>query len=167
MTFTIADTNRFITVNRDDGEAVWFLASRMTVKATSETTDGLYGLIEAELPPGFSPPTHIHHREDEAFYVLDGELTYRCGDEYFSAGAGAYVFLPRHVPHSFVVEGDSPARILNITSPGGGEQFFVDAGRPAEGPGLPSPDSPDLDKVRRVTADYGSEIIGPPMLPTK
>jgi quercetin dioxygenase-like cupin family protein len=166
MTFAV-DNNGPTAVDPEDGEAVWFLASRMTLKASAATTGGRYGLIEAELPPGFSPPTHIHHREDEAFYVLAGELTYRCADQYISAKAGTYVFLPRHVPHSFVVEGDSPARILNITSPGGGEQFFIDAGRPAEGPGLPPAGSPDLDKVRRVTVDYGSEIIGPPMLPRK
>jgi quercetin dioxygenase-like cupin family protein len=165
MTSTIDGTTTFNTQDPGDGETVWFLASRMTVKASAATTGGLYGLIEVELPPGFSPPTHIHHREDEAFYVLDGRLTFRCGDQSFAATAGSYVFLPRHVPHSFVVEGDLPARMLNITTPGGGEGFFVDAGRPAEGPGLPPKGSPDVEALRAVSADYGSEIVGPPMRP--
>lgn len=147
------------------GDAVWFLATRMTVKATAATTGGQYGLLEAEIPPGFSPPTHIHHREDESFYVLDGQVTFRCGEDVISAGPGSYVFLPRHVPHSFVVEGDQPARILNITTPGGGEGFFVDAGRPAEGEGLPPAGPPDVEKLRAASVAYGSEIIGPPLQP--
>lgn len=156
----------FNALGPDDGETVWFLASRMTLKATAESTGGQYGLIEAEMPPGFSPPEHIHHRENESFYVLEGQLTFRCADRTFAASAGSYVFFPRDVPHSFVVEGDAPARILNITTPGGGEGFFVAGGRPAEGPGLPPAGPPDLEALRAATVAYGSELVGPPMQPS-
>lgn len=165
MTFAIEDDTTFHAQGPEDGDPIWFLASRMKVKASAATTGGRYGLIEAELPPGFSPPAHIHHREDEAFYILEGRLTFRCGERTFAATAGSYVFLPRHVPHSFVVEGDAPVRMLNITTPGGGEGFFVDAGRPAEGDGLPPTEPPDIDLLRSVSAAYGAEIVGPPMLP--
>src|SRR6476469_4455945 len=94
-----------------EGPAIWFLRNRMSVKATAGSTGGAFGLVESLVAPGFSPPLHVHHREDETFYVLEGELTMKCGDRTFRAAAGAFVFLPREVPHTFVVEGDQPARM--------------------------------------------------------
>src|SRR5262245_8717919 len=129
------------------GQAVWFLRNRITIKATAAATGGAYGLFESYLAPGFSPPLHVHHREDEAFWVLEGELTMRCGDRTFRAAAGSFVFLPRDMPHTFVVEGDAPARMLTLLTPGGGEGLFVDAGRPAEHDGLPPPGPLDLDRL--------------------
>ena len=148
-----------------EGPAVWFLNNRMTVKATAGSTGGAFGLVESWIPPGFSPPLHIHHREDESFWVLEGELTMRCGDRTFRAAAGSFVFLPRDVPHTFVVEGQTPARMLTLLTPGGGEGFFVDAGRPAEHDGLPPAAPPDIQLLKRVGERYGDEIIGPPMAP--
>jgi mannose-6-phosphate isomerase-like protein (cupin superfamily) len=148
-----------------DGQPIWFLRNRMTVKATAETTGGAYGLLESLIVPGFSPPLHVHHREDEAFYVLEGELTMRCGDRTFRASAGAFVFLPRGVPHTFVVEGNEPARMLTLLTPGGGEKLFVDGGRPPEHDGLPPATPPDIAALKRVTEQYGGEIVGPPTAP--
>ena len=142
-----------VVIEPGGGEAIWFLNSRMTVKATAETTGGAYGLIESEIPPGFSPPMHVHHREDESYFVLDGRLTVICGDERYSATAGTFVFLPRNVPHTFVVEGDTPARWLTLTTPGGGEGFFVDASRPAESDGFP-PASPDRHRTAAAGIDH-------------
>jgi mannose-6-phosphate isomerase-like protein (cupin superfamily) len=148
------------------GEAVWFLRNRMTVKATTRGTGGAFGLLESLLAPGFSPPLHIHHAEDESFWVLEGTLTMRCGDRTFRAEPGSFVFLPRDVPHTFVVEGETPARMLTLLTPGGGEGFFVDGGRPAEGEGLPPAAPPDIEALKRVSARYNAEIVGPPMAPT-
>src|ERR671929_168065 len=75
---------------------------------------------------------HIHHREDEAFWLLEGRLTVRCGDSTFTAEPGSFTLLPRGVPHTFLVEGDTPARLLSICTPGGFERYFAAAGRPAE-----------------------------------
>ncbi|HKF65678.1 MAG TPA: cupin domain-containing protein, partial [Vicinamibacterales bacterium] len=86
-----------------EGQAVWFLGNHMTIKATAASTNGAFGLVESLIAPGFSPPLHVHHREDESFWVLEGELSMRCGDRTFRASAGSYVFLPRDVPHTFVV----------------------------------------------------------------
>ena len=148
-----------------EGRAVWFLSNRITIKATAETTGGAYGLFESSLAPGFSPPLHVHRREDEAFWVLAGELTMRCGVRTFRAGPGAFVFLPRDVPHTFVVEGNAPARMLTLLTPGGGEGLFVEGGRPAEDEGLPPPGPPDYERLLRVNAKYGTDIIGPPLMP--
>jgi mannose-6-phosphate isomerase-like protein (cupin superfamily) len=150
-----------------EGPSNWFLANRITVKATADLTGGAYGLIESWIAPGFSPPLHVHHREDEAFWVLEGEVSMRCGDRTFRAAAGSFVFLPREVPHTFVVEGDAPARMLTLLTPGGGEQFFVAAGRPAEHDGLPPAGPPDIEALKRVGAQYGSDIVGPPMAPSR
>jgi quercetin dioxygenase-like cupin family protein len=146
-----------------DGDAIWFLQSRMTVKATGESTHGAFGLTEVVVPPTFSPPMHVHHREDESFYVLAGELTVRCGDETISAAAGTFVQLPRGVPHSFVVTSDTPVRMLNLMTPGGGEGFFVEAGRPAEDDGLPPAGPIDIARLRHAGEVYGAEVVGPPL----
>jgi mannose-6-phosphate isomerase-like protein (cupin superfamily) len=150
-----------------EGQPIWFLRNRMTVKATAAATGGAYGLVESLIAPGFSPPLHVHHKEDEAFYVLDGEVTMQCGDRTFVATAGAFVFLPRDVPHTFVVEGERPARMLTLLSPGGGEGLFIDGGRAPEHDGMPPPAPPDIPALKRVTEAYGSEIVGPPLAPRR
>lgn len=146
-----------------DGEALWFTTNRITIKARAEDTGGAFGLIEAQAPPGASPPLHVHHREDETFWVLEGEVSVRCGEDTFRLGAGDFAFLPRGVAHTFVVEGEAPARFVNVITPGGFEGFFADAGRPAEGPGLPPAGPPDVELLARVSAAYDSELVGPPM----
>ena len=148
-----------------EGQAIWFLRNRMTVKASAATTGGAFGLVESLIAPGFSPPLHVHHLEDESFYVLEGELTMKCGDRTFRAAAGSFVFLPRDVPHTFVVEGERPARMLTLLTPGGGEGVFIEGGRPAEGEGLPPATPPDIEALKRVSRQFGAEIVGPPLVP--
>src|SRR3954451_13066416 len=140
-----------------EGESVWFTQNRMTIVATAESTGGAFGLTEAIGPAGSSPPLHIHHRGDEAFWLLEGERTTRLGDRTLPAEPGSFTFLPRGVPHTFVVEGDRPARLLSICAPGGFEGYFAAAGRPAEGDGLP-PEAPlDVAMLRRVGEEFGLE----------
>ena len=148
---------------RDEGERIWFANSLMTVKASAATTGGLLSLIETHSPIGHGPPLHVHHDEDEAFYVLEGELEIVCGQERYAAGAGAFAFLPRGIAHTFRVVGDAPVRMLTIGVPGGLENFFRDAGDPAEGDGLPPAGPIDIDRVRQVSQRYGAEIVGPPI----
>jgi mannose-6-phosphate isomerase-like protein (cupin superfamily) len=150
-----------------EGQAIWFLRNHMTIKATAQTTGGAYGLVESRIAPGFSPPLHVHHREDEAFWILEGELSMRCGDRTFRVGPGSFVFLPREVPHTFVVESDTPARMLTLLTPGGGEGVFIEGGRPAEHDGLPPAAALDIDALARVSERFGAEIVGPPMAPTR
>jgi len=146
------------------GEATWFLGNRMIVKADAGSTGGEFGLVESWVPAGSSPPLHVHNREDESFWVLEGQIRFRCDGEDIDAGPGSFVFLPRGIPHTFVVEGEQTAHILTLLTPGGGERFFVEGGRPPEGPGLPPPGPPDIEKLQRVAPRYGMEIIGPPLV---
>jgi mannose-6-phosphate isomerase-like protein (cupin superfamily) len=148
-----------------EGQASWFLRNRVTIKATAATTGGAFGLFESLLAPGFSPPLHVHHKDDESFWVLEGEVTMRCGDRTFRARAGSFVFLPRDVPHTFVVEGDAPARMLTLLTPGGGEAMFVEGGRPPEHDGLPPAAPPDIEALKRLSQRYEADIVGPPMKP--
>ena len=156
-------TARAVVLGPGEGTPIWFLGNLMMVKATAQSTNGAYGLLESLIPAGASPPLHVHHREDEAFWVLEGTLTIRCGAESFEAKAGSYVFLPRGVPHTFRVDGDAPARMLTLLTPGGGEAFFIEGGRPAEQPTLPPQGAPDLARLERVAHQFGSEFVGPPL----
>jgi mannose-6-phosphate isomerase-like protein (cupin superfamily) len=155
--------DRAALVGPADGTAVWFLNNLTIIRATAEMTGGAYGLFESRVPPGFSPPLHVHHREDEAFWILEGELDVCCGDRQWRAGAGAYVFLPRGVPHSYVVNGSAPARMLTLVSPGGGEAFFIDAGRPAEWRDLPPPAPIDILRLRAAADKHAIDLVGPSM----
>jgi mannose-6-phosphate isomerase-like protein (cupin superfamily) len=149
----------------DAGEPLWFTTNRITIKATARSTGGAFGLWESIVPPGASPALHVHRREDESFWVLEGEVTMVCGDRRITAGPGSLTFLPRGIPHTFVVEGEQPAHLLTLATPGGVERYFAEAGRPAEGPGLPPPGPPDIPLLERVGERFGLEIVGPPLAP--
>jgi mannose-6-phosphate isomerase-like protein (cupin superfamily) len=138
----------------------------MTIKATATQTGGAYGMVEAWAPPGSGPALHRHSREDESFRVLEGRLTMRCGDELVAAEPGSLTFLPRGVPHTFVVEGDAPAHLLSVCTPGGLEAFFVAAGRPAEHDGLPPSGPTDVAELARIAAEFGITFVGPPLQPS-
>jgi mannose-6-phosphate isomerase-like protein (cupin superfamily) len=144
-----------------DGPQLWFLDTRMSVKAGAEQTGGAFTLIEWAAPAGFGPPLHLHHNEDEAFYVLDGEIVIDCGDRRFTVGPGDFAFLPRGIPHTFVVTA-GPVRGLQITTPSGFEEFIAEIGRPAERPGLPEPATPDVPRLIAAGQRFGHQILGPP-----
>lgn len=149
-------------LTREEGQSIWFLGTLMTLKAAGEQTKGAYGLIEQTLPPGFAPPLHVHHSEDEAFYLLEGEATFTCGDQTMKATPGSYIFFPRDIPHWFRIEGTQPARLLQFNFPAGLENFFVEMGEPAQKSTLPPAGPPDVEKLAATAARYAMEILGPP-----
>ena len=161
----MARTQQPVVVPGDAGRAVWFTTNRITIKASAEDTGGAFALWESFVPAGSSPPLHVHEREEETFWVLEGRLTIRCGEETFSVGPGSMAVLPRGVPHTFVAEGDSPAHLLTLATPGGVEGYFVAAGRPAENDGLPPAGPPDIGLLQRHSAEFGLQIVGPPLAP--
>lgn len=91
------------------------------VKASGQSTGGSISLVDSTATGG--APLHIHRDEDECFFVIDGTITVRCGEHRWTAGPGAFVFLPRNIPHSWDVDGEQ-ARLLIITTPGGFEEFL-------------------------------------------
>jgi len=142
-------------------EQIWFLNALLTVKATGATTGGAFDMVEELLPPGFSPPPHIHYREEECFYIISGQMTFTCGDRTIAAGPGAFIILPRGILHTFRVEGTEPARTLMINTPAGLIGFFREMGRPAPTPTLPPAAPPDVAKLRRISEAYGCAIPVP------
>lgn len=155
-------TNTPHLLTRDEGQRLWFLGTLMVIKSDGALTSGGFGLLEQVLPPGFMPPLHVHHGEDEAFYVLEGRITFHCGDRSFPAATGSFVYLPRDIPHWFRVEGEQPARLLEWTIPGGVERYFVENGTPASALPLPPPAAPDVQRLIATAAAYNVEILGPP-----
>jgi quercetin dioxygenase-like cupin family protein len=146
--------------SRDDAPAYWSLGTLMAMRATAEQTGGAFSLMEEVMPKGAEPPPHVHHAEDEAFYLLEGALTVRVGDEKFTAEPGAFVFCPREIPHLLTVETDV-VRILTLCTPGGLDRMFVELGEPAPTRTPPPPPSgpPDIERVVRVAGSYGAEIL--------
>lgn len=128
--------------------------------ATGEDTDGRYALWEAIVPPGGGPPPHVHSREEEGFYVLEGEIKFTVNGERVVATAGTFANMPVGTPHSFKNESDKPARMLISVAPAGLEQMFFDVGVPltegATTAALPTKD--EIEKLLAVAPKYGIEI---------
>ena len=146
----------------DEGQALWFLGNVLTrVKATGEQTGGAYGLIDQVLPAGFASPWHVHHAEDETFYVLEGTLTFLCGEARVVGGPGTFVYGPRGVPHGFRTAVDTPARLLILNTPAGFERFVMELSEPATDVSSPPTAPPDLARLMTVAARYDIAILGP------
>ncbi len=109
---------------------------------------------------GFGPPLHIHSREDEAFYVLEGRIRFRQGDDEFVAGPGTWVWGPRGVPHAFKVESES-ARALVIVTPAGFERMFEEGGAPAAYTVDPPELEYDAEAAIAISKRFGFEVVGP------
>jgi quercetin dioxygenase-like cupin family protein len=142
---------------------VWWKSGRITVKIAGAESGNAFSQIETDDPRGSGPPLHLHHNEDESFYVLEGEVTIQVGDERIDLGPGDFLYGPRGVAHAYVVRSER-ARMLVTASPAGVEQFFVIHGLPATGDEPPTdPVMPPMDEMVRLFASYGCEILGPPL----
>lgn len=122
-------------------------------KALGSQTGGSFALMEQTVPPGHGPRRHVHRREEESFYILEGEFGFEVGDRQFVAGPGTFVLGPRDIPHRFWNAGSTDGRFLLIISPPGLESFFEEFSRAlAESPG-------DLARQAEVAARYGLEFV--------
>jgi quercetin dioxygenase-like cupin family protein len=128
--------------------------------ATGEDTNGKYALWEAIVLPGGGPPPHVHSREEEGFYVLEGEIAFQVGDQRLVAGPGVFANMPVGTSHSFKNEGSQPARMLISVAPAGLERMFFELGVPLpEGSttALP-PTKEEIEKLLAVAPNFGIEI---------
>jgi mannose-6-phosphate isomerase-like protein (cupin superfamily) len=141
-------------------DAFWWQGSLMRIKARAADTGGAFGLVEGSFPEGFGPPLHVHHREDEGFYVLEGEIRFRQGDDEFVAGPGTLVWGPRGIPHAFKVQ-PGGARALVIVMPGGLERMFEEAGVPARGLAAPPAGQYDASAAKALAEKFEFEVVGP------
>jgi len=142
------------------GEARWWLGQLAEIKATAADTGGLFTIVEVTGGANYEAPLHVHHREDEAFWVLDGSVSFEVGDTKIAAGVGDYAFGPRGMPHRYTV-GAHGCRMLFILTPGGFEDLVRAMSVPAETRSLPSQDGPppDMERVRAIAATYGCELL--------
>ena len=135
----------------------------MTFLAKGEDTQGQFALQEQVGRKGNVPPRHIHHREDETFYVMEGEMTFLIGDQTIKATPGTMVYAPRHVPHSFTIDSEQ-VRILVLNTPAGIEEFFKELSVPAPSMTLPPPAEipySEKQKMMALAPKYGFEIVLP------
>jgi mannose-6-phosphate isomerase-like protein (cupin superfamily) len=161
-------TSRIFALEPGEGEAWWWFGGLATIKATREQTGGRYTLVEILVPefPAEEGLLHVHHFEDEGFYVLEGEMTFYVGDQTIKAQPGSFLFGPKDVPHAFTVE-SGPARLLFILSPAGMEGLIREMGEPAQSLTIPPPpeeppDEAEMERLMAIAARYGGEMLGPP-----
>lgn len=159
---TGSEERRPYVLQAGEGVSVWSLGGRFTAKVTSEDAQDRFALVEALAFRTTEPPLHIHHREDEAWYVLDGKMTFYVGDDVLEATSGSFVYAPRGIPHTFTVDTE-PTRVLVFASPGGFEHFAIELGQEAAGDDPPVDLSvPPPEVLGPVAARYGIEVVGPP-----
>jgi len=137
-----------------EGESLTVGATVTVLKATGGTTGGGYALGEATLAPGFAgPPAHLHREHHDAFYVLEGTLTLRVGDELREEGPGAFVCIPPGVVHTFSNGSDHPVRFLNVSSPAGMEDYLRELSKTiADG-------APDPQRMADVMVKYDVVLV--------
>ena len=138
------------------GESFDYFGNRYVMLADAAATDGLYGLMMLSMRAGREPPLHTHTREEEAYWVISGRWTFFVAEETFEAGPGAFVQLPRGVPHRFTVDGDGASALI-LVAPAGLEEAFRSLGRAYPGDGLPPlPEGPpDVARIMQVMAGHG------------
>lgn len=149
------------------GNARWFFQNLVIALASGETTNGQYAMGEMHAPPGDEVPLHLHLNEDEAFYVLEGQITIWVGDqEPRVLNPGDFGFMPRGIMHCYRASAPTKTRALVITTPAGFEGFVAEVSVPAERLELP-PTPPQMTEERfndlaKISAKYGVQFLGPP-----
>jgi mannose-6-phosphate isomerase-like protein (cupin superfamily) len=146
-----------------EGRSIAVVGDVYRFLATGEDTNGKYALWEAFVGPGGGPPPHVHSREEEGFYILEGEITFQIGDQRLVATAGIFANMPVGTPHSFKNESKHPARMLISVAPAGLEKMFVECGVPVASGATtaPPPTQAEIEKLLAVAPRYGIQIMLP------
>jgi mannose-6-phosphate isomerase-like protein (cupin superfamily) len=146
-------------VGPQEGEARWWFGQLAIIKATAESTGGGHTVVEIVVGPGYSTPLHVHHNEDEGFWMIEGDARFEVGDEVVEAGPGTYLFGPKDVPHRWTA-GPRGARLLYLFAPGGFEDLIRAMSIPAEALTPPPPDVLPPADAPEVAARFGVELLG-------
>jgi quercetin dioxygenase-like cupin family protein len=153
-----------LSVTLDNAPAYWFLNALHLLLAYNESGEGAYSLIHLSAPPELETPYHLHHNEDEAFYVLEGEIIVIRNGEKIVAGSGSYVFLPRGVPHGFRVSSAKGSKVLIHAIPGGDVGFvamMLEMATPIQDRhNLPTATPPDLKRLGALCEQNSISILG-------
>jgi quercetin dioxygenase-like cupin family protein len=150
-------------VHSDEGDARWWFGSLAIIKTTSADTGGQMTIVEVTEHAGAAAPLHVHHRDDEGFWVLEGDVTFEVGETTIEASAGDYVFGPRDIPHRFKV-GDQGCRMLFILVPGGIEDVIRETSEPAPSRTLPplpeeDPTPEEIEGLKAIVKEHGYELL--------
>jgi quercetin dioxygenase-like cupin family protein len=154
------DTLQPVLIREGEGEALWWFGGLAEIKISAEQTGGLLSVLEITDPPDTEAPLHVHHREDETFWILQGDVTFEIGDTTVEGHAGDVAFAPRGIPHRYTV-GPSGCRMLFVMTPGGFEGLVRDMSVPAQARTLPPPsdEEPDWERVAAVAKAHGCELL--------
>ena len=139
------------------GQIFHVLGETIVVKLSGADTESLYAIVEETTPPMSGPPLHQHSREDEWFYILEGEYRFQIGEQFVVARTGDSLFAPRGIPHTFQNVSSRPSRFLGLAQPAGIEGFFKELAN-ATAAGLPDPNT-----LKPIFHRYGLELLGPPL----
>src|SRR5688572_10279490 len=118
------NTTMDIQLKPEEGNSFWVLGDLYTFKITGKQTMGAFTVVEQTIQPENGPPPHIHHREDELFYVLEGKFSFMCGDKSDTFESGSFIYIPKHTFHTFKNIGSKQGKLLVTISPAGLEEFF-------------------------------------------
>jgi quercetin dioxygenase-like cupin family protein len=166
MTESIVPVTGSVISSPDAQAAIWFLGALAQVRVSGEQTGGAFALADHLARRGNASPVHVHDRDDETFFVLDGELRVFADEEENAAGPGTVAVLPRRLRHAYVVT-SATARFLTLHTPAGFEQFAAEVGQPARALTLPPPPAgpPDFAALAQAAARHHITILAPPPQP--
>ncbi len=148
----------------DEGRSYWLFTDLYTFKAVGEETGEAFALAELTAYTRFAPPPHIHLRQDESYYILEGEFEFIADGRTFTAGSGSFVHLPKGRLHMHRNAGDTPARALVLQTPAGVEKLFEEGAKPATDTSSvpPLPEMPEIQRAVEIAQKYGIEVPPPP-----
>jgi mannose-6-phosphate isomerase-like protein (cupin superfamily) len=158
-----------IVLQNQQGRALWHFGALMNFKALTEETSGQYWAVEGLADKHMAVPLHAHSREDEIWFVLEGEIVFTLGEETLIGGPGTFVYIPCNVPHTFQVKSEM-ARWFGLGLRGNLDQWFFETGEPAQSLTLPPPPAgpPTEAAIQAINASlkaYGTDTLGPPPMP--
>jgi len=154
---------QFIQLSGGGGKTYSAVGDKYTVLASGDQTAGAYLLMEAVVPPGGGPPPHFHTREEEAFYVLEGEITFTIDDRTIVGTPGTFAQIPRETPHAFKNCSELPSRMLILCTPAGFESFLAEFGTelPSRDATPIPPSKEEIEKLLKAAPKYGIMMLPP------